>query len=170
MKRKHKINGQEPYGTTVLTQIKSNTRASIDNNYYFYYFTYNDVSDFTSGYSNTHIDIGENNYFASSFDSTKNADSPLSFVDNVEIIDMNFIPGTHDVYYKIYNKDKNTTYCGSIDVKENKVLYNIEAEDVTFIPDSDGQMIAITPTSIFKVCKVKVGNESQMYQIVLILC
>ena len=133
------INGQEPYGTTVLTQIKSNTRAAIDNNYYFYYFTYNDVSDFTSGYSNTYINLeNDGSNFASSFSSTKNADSPLSFVDNVEIIDMNFIPGTHDVYYKIYNKDKNTTYCGLIDVKENKVIYNIEADDVTFIPDSSG--------------------------------
>ena len=59
---------------------------------------------------------------------------------------MNFIPNTHYAYYKIYNKDKNITYYGLIDIKENKVLYNIEGDDITFIPDSSGQMIAITQT------------------------
>ena len=60
----------------------------------------------------------------------------------------------------MYNKDKNTTYYGLLDVKENKVLYNIESdEEVTFIPDSNGQMIAITSTSIYKVCTVKEDND-----------
>jgi hypothetical protein len=116
------VNGHEDNGNTVLTKMKSNSRASIDSNYYFYYFTYNNVSDFSSGYSNTYLDLGQSGY-SNSFSATKNEDSsPLSFVDNVEIIDINFIPGTKNAYYKIYNKDKNTTYYGLIDIKQNKVL------------------------------------------------
>ena len=81
------INGREDNGKTVLTKMKSNSRASIDNNYYFYYFTYNNVSDFSSGYSNTYLDLSQSKY-SNSFSATKNEDSsPLSFVDNVEIID-----------------------------------------------------------------------------------
>ena len=152
------INGQEPNKNTVLTKAKSHTQAYIDDNYYFYYFTYNNVSDFSSGYSTNYLNLGSNNY-AESFNPTKNDESPLSFVDNVEILEMKFISGTRDIYYKLFNKDKNTTYFGLVDIKENKVLYNIEADDVTFIPDSNGQMIAITPTSIYKVCKVKVGDS-----------
>ena len=153
------VNGFQEYGSTTITKMKEHTQASIDDNYYFYYFTYNNVSDFTSGYSNTYLDLGQSG-FANSFSTTTKTDSsPLSFVDNVEIVEMKFISGTRNVYYKIYNKDKNTTFCGLIDIKENKVLYNIEADDVTFIPDSSGQMLAITSDSLYKVCVVKVNNE-----------
>ena len=91
---------------------------------------------------------------------TNNIDnSPLTFEDNVDIINMNFIPNTHYAYYKIYNKDKNITYYGLIDIKENKVLYNIEGDDITFIPDSSGQMIAITQTELYKICIIKDNDE-----------
>ena len=153
------VNGWEEHGGTVLTKMKSNTRASIDDKYYFYYFTYNNVSDFTSGYSNDHMDLGQGSY-ANSFSATNNEDSsPLSFVDNVEITDIRFIPGTKNAYYKIYNKDKNTTYFGLIDIKQNKVLYNLEADEVTFIPDSSGQMLAVTSNSLYKICTVKINND-----------
>ena len=138
-----------------ITEAKAYTQGSIDSIYYFYYFTYNNVSDFVSGYSNTHIHAGEGNY-ANSFSATKNIDSPLTFVDNVEIKEINFIPGTKNVYYKIYNKDKGSTYYGLIDVKLNKVVYNIEADNSTiFIPDTTGNMLLITSTDMYRVCTVK---------------
>ena len=149
------VNGQEPYGRTTITEAKAHTQGSIDSIYYFYYFTYNNVSDFVSGYSNTHIHAGEGNY-ANSFSATKNTDSPLTFVDNVEIKEINFIPGTKNAYYKIYNKDKGSTYYGLIDVKLNKVVYNIEADNSTiFIPDTTGNMLLITSTDMYRVCTVK---------------
>ena len=151
------INGNQVSGSTTLTAIKDNTQGYIDTNYYFYYFTYNNVSDFASGYSTNYISISEDNY-ASSFSEkvVSNNDSPFSFVDNVEILEMKFIPGTTDVYYKMYNKDKNTTYYGLMDLKENKVIYNVESdEEVTFVPDTNGNMIAITSTTVYTVCKVK---------------
>ena len=157
------INGNQISGNTILTQIKSHTRAIIDDNYYFYYFTYNDISDFTSGYSNTYLDISNSNY-ADSFSITNNNNSPLSFIDNVEILDMNFIKGTHYVYYKIYNTNKNTFYYGLIDIKKNKVLYNFEEDNITFIPGQDDQMtmITITQNSFYEIFIIK--NKDQCFK------
>ena len=40
------------------------------------------------------------------------------------------------------------------------MLYNIESdEDVTFITDSNGQMLALTSNSLYKICVVKVNNN-----------
>ena len=48
------VNGNGVNGQSTLTQVKSDTYGSIDSNYNFYFFTYNNVSDFISGYSNTY--------------------------------------------------------------------------------------------------------------------
>ena len=149
------VNGNGVNGQSTLTQVKSDTYGSIDSNYNFYFFTYNNVSDFISGYSNTYMHTG-NEMYANSFSITSNSDSPLNFVDNVEIKEIKFVPGSKNIYYKIYNKDKGTTYYGLIDVKINKVIYNLEGDDDTiFIPDTTGNMLAITSTSMYRVCFAK---------------
>ena len=150
----NQINSNQIQGSTTIIKAKKDTQGSFDSNYNYYYFTYNNVSDFASGYSNTYVDISNGNY-ANSFSITKTEKSPLTFIDNVEIEEMKFIPGTKYIYYKIYNIDKNTTYSGLMDVKENKVLYNIEGDIKQFIPDKNGQMLAITDNSLYKVCIVK---------------
>ena len=154
------MHGNEVQGFTILIQAKADTQGSIDDNYNFYYFTYNNASDFSSGYSTTYLDIIQS-YYASSFNKTNlNDNSPLNFIDNVEITEVKFIPGTKFVYYKIYNKDKDTTYYGLIDIKLNKVIYNIEGNDnIKFIPNSSGNMLAITDTSMYLVCMVKSSSE-----------
>ena len=149
------INGVEVHGQSTITAAKSYTQGSIDTNYNFYYFTYNNVSDFTSGYSNSYIDT-TNDKYADVSTSITNTETPLTFIDNVEIKEINFIPGTKNVYYKIYNKDKGTTYYGLVDVKQNKVVYNIEGDDDTiFIPDTTGNMLLITSTNMYRVCTIK---------------
>ena len=46
-----------------------------------------------------------------------------------------------NIYYKIYSKDKGLTFYGLIDVKINKVIYNLEGHDNTiFIPDTTENM------------------------------
>ena len=150
-----KINGNEIYGKTTIIKAKSDTRGSIDSNYNFYYFTYNNVSDFSSGYSNTYLHKGSSDY-AKSFSITHTDISPLTFVDNVEIKEIKFIPGTKNVYYKIYNQDKGTYYYGLIDVKKNQVIYNLEGDENTiFIPDTTGNMLAITSNKMYRVCMLK---------------
>ena len=150
------INCNQVQGSTTLIEAKAYTQGSIDSNYYFYYFTYNNVSDFSSGYSNHYMDLSQGSY-PNSFSATNNIDnSPLTFIDNVEIKEINFIQGTEYVYYKIYNKDKETTYYGLINIKLNKVIYNLESENnATFIPDTTGNMLLITSTDMYRVCMVK---------------
>ena len=167
------INCVNPPGNTVIVEPKTHTQAFYDKTntgdaHNFYYFTYNDASDFESGFYQTTVTSSNNDYNnnnnAISITSTKtNTESPLSFTDNVEIREMNFIRGTKYVYYKIYNQDKNTYYYGLIDVIENKVLYNIEQnEDISFIPytpkentEATGEMLLISSTSVKKICIVK---------------
>jgi hypothetical protein len=67
-------------------------------------------------------------------------------------------------YYKIYSKNKNKYYFGLIDIKLNKILYNLEEEITEFIPNpySEGyEMLAITKNSAYKVCIFKSGNTCQ---------
>ena len=72
---------------------------------------------------------------------------------------MNFISGTKYYYYKIYNKDKNVYYYGIVDVKLNKILYNIENTFTTFIPVSNSIMLGINENSAYKICIVKSGTD-----------
>ena len=148
-----------------INAAKSKTQVRINSDYYFYYFTYNDASDFESGYSTNYIDFSSKDNFASTAANpgvVKKQDTPLTFVDNVEIQEMNFFKESKYAYYKIYNKDKNKTYYGIIDVTSSKVLYNIEAEFTLFIPASTGStviMLGLTSTTIYQICIVKDGSS-----------
>ena len=80
------INGDQVQGSTTLIEAKAYTQGSIDSNYYFYYFTYNNVSDFSSGYSNHYMDLSQRSY-ANSFSATNNIDnSPLTFIERNNIL------------------------------------------------------------------------------------
>ena len=162
----HNVNKQDPGGTNFITTAKTYTQACFDkdDSNKFYYFTYNDISDFNSGYYEISIDASNynNGNGISITRSQQNNNSPFSFIDNTEIDEMKMIKGTKFVYYKIHNTDKNTYYYGLFDIKENKILYNFEQEQElnSFIPFSnDGQMIAVTSTSIYLVCIVKNGGS-----------
>ena len=48
--RESEIHSNEIQGKTTIIKAKSDTQGSIDSNYNFYFFTYNNVSDFSSGY------------------------------------------------------------------------------------------------------------------------
>ena len=152
-----------------IAEAKKYLQAYFDNNndYYFRYFTYNNITDFSSGSNNYEVD--DSNYYNNNAftitSSRYNSESPLSFVDNVEIKEINFIIGTKYVYYKIYNIDKNSYYYGLIDTRNNEVLYNFnfKQEIISFVPyfnkDTDnrysGEMLAITSSSAYKICIVK---------------
>ena len=127
------INSIQMDDNTILIKAKAYTQSSIDSTYYFYYFTYNNVSDFSSGYSDNPIITSQDSY-VNSVSITNNSDnSPLAFLDNVEIKEIKFIPETRYAYYKIYNQDKEITYYGLIDIKLNKVIYNFESDNNTII-------------------------------------
>ena len=149
-----------------FTDTKSYTLAYFTSDYNFYYFTYNDVNDFESGYSTNHVDFSGDDSYKSSVSNPgiiKKTQSPLKFVDNVEIQEMKIIPESQYAYYKIYNKDKNTNYYGFLDIKNNKILYNIEAQFKKFIPVSNNKMLAITNTSAYEICIIKSTGQDGDY-------
>ena len=122
----------------------------------FYYITYNETH-LESGYS-TVTSMGS--YLnLNNFARIHNDKSPFQFVDNIEIKEVNLIRNTQYAYYEIYNKDKKITYHGLLDIKENKVLYNIDEEIYTFIPFSKSEMLAITKDSAYKICIIKNSNS-----------
>ena len=88
------INKNEIQGKTIINQTKSYTQGSIDNNNNnFYFFTFNNVNDFSSNYSNNGFNVSNEKY-ADNYAITANNNSPLNFLDNIEIKEIRFIPGT----------------------------------------------------------------------------
>ena len=144
-----------------LNKAKAKTQACFNNDRYLFYFTYNDASDFESGYSTSSINFDSDTNYESSVNNiqiTKKTETPLTFVDNVEIQEMNFITGTKYAYYKIYNKDKDVTYYGLLDTAQSKILYNVQAEFTTFIPASTSStiiMLGLTEDNIYQLCITK---------------
>ena len=99
-----------------LIRAKNYSQATF-NNYTndFYYFTYNNVSDFSSGFSNKTVE-GDNYYINDNdVDVVNNYASPFEFIDEVEIKEMKFIYYTKYVYYSIYNIKTKEAYHGVLD-------------------------------------------------------
>ena len=147
-----------------FTNAKSYTQAYFKSNYHFYYFTYNSATDFESGYSAKNVDFTNDDLYSSSVSDPGmviRTDSPLTFVTNVEIEEMNLIPETQYIYYKLKDNDK--TYYGFIDIEKNKVLYNIESEFTKFIPISNHEMLAMNSTSAYKICIIKSENNGNTF-------
>ena len=122
----------------------------------FYYMTYNDVSDFISGYS---IVSPGNDFSISSVTFQNNEESPFEFYDDVEIKEMNFLSNNKYVYYTIYNKITQKTYHGILDVKLNKIMFNTDEEIDVFIPYSTNSMLAITKNTAYKICAINGDSD-----------
>ena len=117
----------------------------------FYFFTYNNISDFSSGYSSiTNLDYNIENVLIHD-----NIESPFEFVDEVEIKEMNFLLNNKYIYYSIYNIQRNITYHGIYDIKLNKIIFNTDEDIDVFIPYSNNSMLAITKETAYKICIIK---------------
>ena len=130
-----------------------------ENNYHFYFMTYNSTSDFKSGYYIEQDTIDYKN--VDKINITKNEDNPLKFIDDVTIKKMNFITGTKYIYYEIFNNNKQITYHGIIDIVKNKVIFNTNETINTFIPYSNNSMLAITNNSAYKICAIKNNDNNE---------
>ena len=128
-----------------LTSAKTYTQGYF-NNYtnHFYFITYNDNSDFVSGYSNV-TNEGSDLYTTSKIQIKLNENSPFEFSDEVEIKEMKFLLYTHYVYYSIYNKKTTKTYHGVLNVKTNKIVFNT---------------IEITPESAYRICLIQDSSNA----------
>jgi hypothetical protein len=93
--------------------ILTNSRGCFQNNYEnFFIFTYSTISDFTSEYGN----ITNHGNYLSIGQIKKFSESPLEFLDDVEIEEMNFIDNNKYIYYSIFNKNLNKRYHGIMDI------------------------------------------------------
>ena len=113
--------------------------------------TYNNVSDFISGYS---LNPPTNDFTIDSVTFKNNEKSPFEFYDDVEIKEMNFLLNNKYVYYTIYNKITGKTYHGILDVILNKIMFNTDEEIDVFIPYSTNSMLAITKNTAYKICAI----------------
>ena len=141
---------------TLIESKEYSSGCFTNNSNDFYYITYNDANDFSSGYSTS--TVSGNSYYSNNVEVTNNYTSPFSFIDEVEIKEINFLLYTNYVYYSIYNKITGKTYHGVLDVKLNKVIFNTDEDIDVFIPYSTYSMLAITKETAYEVCIIKDNN------------
>ena len=146
-----------------IIQMKNNTQAYFDEKNNIYYFSYNNIFDFNCGYIINKFNLSDGSELScADSEYYRYSENPFSVFDsnnNIQIKEINFIAGTNLVYYNIYYTDNNKHYYGLIDVKLNKILYNIENEFTSFLPYSKSEMLAITSSSAYLICIVKNGNS-----------
>jgi hypothetical protein len=115
----------------------------------FYYMLYNNVFDFTSGYSLN--EIGKEISSNEDIKIYANSESPLKIFGESEIYYLKFIRNTRFAYYKI--KASNAIiYHGILDIKLNKIIFNTNDYIKEFRPLTNYSMLAITNDSAYEIC------------------
>ena len=118
---------RETKGVLPIMKAKNNSRGCFeDNNDHFYFFTYTNTSDFACGYYDANDTIDYSNVSQDTIN--KNEESPLEFIDEVEIEYIKFIYNYKYAYYKINNKLNGKAYYGIIVTKNNLVVFNTDVE------------------------------------------
>jgi hypothetical protein len=147
----------------ILAELKSNYDAFFSDNkddHHFYWINYNETY-FSSGYYNGTEKITSENF--NEITIVNNTDnSPLDFYEKISIKEMNFIPYTKYVYYKIYNEGKRKYYHGIIDIVQNKVIFNTDEQINNYYPLSNKAMYVSTDDNYYQICIIK--NNSYIYE------
>ena len=136
-----------------VTEMKQYTRGNFKNSdNIFYFYTYNDINDFKSGYTTQ----STSDY--SSFNNVviKNNTSPhLEFLDDMIINDMNFMLNPRFAYYNMTNQKTGQNYYGIIDLELNKIIFNTNEQLDKFIPYNSESMLAFSKTKAYQICEYK---------------
>ena len=130
------------------------------NNNYFYWFAANTTSEFHSGFSSNPINIDSINY--RNIHIIKNYDSPFKFLywNKTKIKKINIIRNTRFIYYEIeYNKTKQETYYGIIDIEWNQIIFNTNEKIIEFKPLKDYSLLAFTETTVYEICAIKENGK-----------
>ena len=133
----------------IITKSKLYTKVYFDNNENkIYFITYNNSSDFISGY----VIINKNNNL---IDIYINNESQFNIDDNIK--EINFIINNNRyIYYKIYNNNK--IYYGVLDIIINKIIFNINEELYIFKPLLNEYILAINSNSAYKISLLENNN------------
>ena len=114
-------------GEVAIMPASSYTRGCFENNYdHFYFLTYTNASDFSCGYFDSVNSINKQSVGEYSSAITKTTDSPLEFVDDVEIKEIKFLYNYKYAYYTVYNPTTGKTSRGIIDTKKKMLLHLIQ--------------------------------------------
>ena len=146
---------------TIITAGKyfqATFKHSSDNEY-FYYFTYNNISDLNTGYTPNSFQTTSDYSQVKSIYITKNNYPHLEFFNDMEIKDLNFLLDNKFLYYKMKDKKDLSNYYGLFDIELNKIIFNTKEKINTFIPHTDGAMLAITNNTAYKICAYKNNND-----------
>ena len=131
----------------IIIKAKSFSKAYFsENENTFYFISWNNFSDIISGYAKM-----DNIFNLSSLNIKNNNYSPFNFEDDIEIKEINFIPNTPNIYYKIHNKKNGNFYYGVIDIITNKIILNIEEELSIFKLYSKNSILAINSISAYRI-------------------
>ena len=122
----------------------------------FYFMTYDDIYNFSTGYTNSTFD---ENFDTSNYTYKINLESPFEFLEELEIKEINFLLRNKFLYYILKSKTTDKLYHGIIDIELNKIIFNTDETINTFIPYSDKAMLAITPTAAYKICVYNEGDN-----------
>ena len=137
-----------------LTDAKAHTKACFKSDNYFYYFTYNNASDFIGGYSTGAVsDSDYSNINGIGFHTFE--ESPFELINEVEIQEINFIKTTKYVYFKIKDLTTEKIYYGILDIGWNRVIFNTDETIEKYTPYSDISMLAITSETAYEICVLK---------------
>ena len=147
---------QNEIGKTLIEAKKYSQANFLSDTNDFFYFTYNNIYDFSSGFSTKTV-VGQI-YFTNDVEVKNNYNSPFEFIDEVEIKQMKFIPYTKYAYFSIYNKKTEEMYYGVLDITLNKIILNTNENIDIFIPYSSNSMLAITKESAYRICLIKDSN------------
>ena len=136
----------------ILGESKTNIKAIFDSeNDHFYFINYNNFSDLQTGYFEQFDKIDANNL--QNIAAIINENSPLEFVEELNIEELRFLKNTKYAYYILSNKNNDIHYYGIIDVTLNKVIFNTDVKNISsFVPFSNNSMLVIQSDKAYKVC------------------
>ena len=141
-----------------LIDIRKFTYAYFDNNNTFYYFSCNNLTDFSSGYCHLKKNNFENETIGN-IDVVNNSSTPFPKNETFTIKTIKFIRKTKYVYYIITNNTD--TFYGIIDLEKNKIIFNTNENITDFKPLTNDSMQAILNSSLYQI-KININiNDSE---------
>ena len=120
---------------------------------YFYFMTYNNISDFTTAFTTKEASDYTN---VDTMEMKTNNLTDLEFLgDDVEIEKMRFMLSSKFLYYIFKEKKSGKRYYGIFDIEINKIIFNTAEEIITFFPLTLHSMLAITKDKAYEICTYK---------------
>lgn len=128
----------------------------------FFYVTYNDLSNFYSGYSIKAPEKYNDNMKDVVKAQNNDTAAHLEFFEDLEIKEINFMFSNRFLYYILKQKNTDTSmYYGIFDTKLNKVVFNTNENIVYYYPYSDTEMLAVTQDEAYIICAFQYDSNGK---------